>query len=146
MYSQTQLQTTFGINIVALDDGQPKILNLKDLLEAFVKFRREVVTRRTVYLLRKARERGHILEGLAVAISNIDEVITLIKNSASPADAKDGLMTRVGMPLKWRLILSVLVKMPAALKIWVLSLVCAMVTTIYRLRKLKQFSNCVCIV
>lgn len=94
LYSQTQLQTTFGVNVVALDDGQPKILNLKELLEAFVKFRREVVTRRTVYLLRKARERGHILEGLAVAISNIDEVITLIKNSASPADAKDGLMTR----------------------------------------------------
>jgi DNA gyrase subunit A len=94
LYSQTQLQTTFGVNIVALDDGQPKIMNLKDLLEAFVKFRREVVTRRTVYLLRKARERGHILEGLAVAISNIDEVISLIKNSASPAEAKDGLMTR----------------------------------------------------
>lgn len=94
LYSQTQLQTTFGVNIVALDDGQPKILNLKDLLEAFVKFRREVVTRRTVYLLRKARERGHILEGLAVAISNIDEVISLIKSSASPAEAKDGLMTR----------------------------------------------------
>jgi DNA gyrase subunit A len=94
LFTQTQLQTTFGVNIVALDDGQPKILNLKDLLEAFVKFRREVVTRRTVYLLRKARERGHILEGLAVAISNIDEVIALIKNSASPAEAKDGLMTR----------------------------------------------------
>jgi len=94
LFAQTQLQTTFGVNIVALDDGEPKILNLKELLEAFVKFRREVVTRRTVYLLRKARERGHILEGLAVAISNIDEVITLIKNSASPADAKDSLMAR----------------------------------------------------
>ncbi len=94
LYSQTQLQTTFGVNIVALDDGQPKILNLKQLLEAFVKHRREVVTRRTVYLLRKARERGHILEGLAVAISNIDEVIALIKNSASPAEAKDSLMGR----------------------------------------------------
>lgn len=94
LFAQTQLQTTFGVNIVALDDGQPKILNLKQLLEAFVKHRREVVTRRTVYLLRKARERGHILEGLAVAISNIDEVIALIKNSASPADAKDGLMGR----------------------------------------------------
>jgi len=94
LYSQTQLQTTFGVNIVALDDGQPKILNLKQLLEAFVKHRREVVTRRTVYLLRKARERGHILEGLAVAISNIDEVIALIKNSASPSEAKDSLMGR----------------------------------------------------
>ena len=94
LFSQTQLQTTFGVNIVALDDGQPKILNLKQLLEAFVKHRREVVTRRTVYLLRKARERGHILEGLAVAISNIDEVIALIKGSASPAEAKEGLMVR----------------------------------------------------
>jgi len=94
LYSQTQLQTTFGVNVVALDDGQPKILNLKQLLEAFVKHRREVVTRRTVYLLRKARERGHLLEGLAVAISNIDEVIALIKNSASPAEAKDSLMGR----------------------------------------------------
>lgn len=94
LYAQTQLQTTFGVNIVALDDGQPRILNLKELLEAFIKHRREVVTRRTVYLLRKARERGHILEGLAVAISNIDEVIALIKNSASPSDAKEGLMAR----------------------------------------------------
>ncbi len=94
LFSQTQLQTTFGVNIVALDDGQPKILNLKDLLEAFVRFRREVVTRRTVYLLRKARERGHMLEGLAVAIANIDQVIELIKRSTTPADAKDGLMAR----------------------------------------------------
>jgi DNA gyrase subunit A len=93
LFSQTQLQTTFGVNIVALDDGQPKILNLKQLLEAFVRHRREVVTRRTVYLLRKARERGHILEGLAVAIANIDRVIELIKSSSTPADAKDGLMT-----------------------------------------------------
>lgn len=94
LYLQTQLQTTFGVNIVALDDGQPKILNLKELLEAFVKHRREVVTRRTVYLLRKARERGHLLEGLAVAIASIDEVIALIKNSATPTEAKDGLMGR----------------------------------------------------
>jgi len=94
LFAQTQLQTSFGVNVVALDEGQPKILNLKQLLEAFVKHRREVVTRRTVYLLRKARERGHILEGLAISIANIDEVITLIKNSPTPADAKDGLMTR----------------------------------------------------
>lgn len=94
LFSQTQLQTTFGVNIVALEDGQPKILNLKQLLEAFIRHRREVVTRRTVYLLRKARERGHILEGWAVAISNIDEVISLIKQSASPAEAKEGLMAR----------------------------------------------------
>ena len=100
LYAQTQLQSVFGINVVALVDGQPKVLNLKELLEHFVKHRREVVTRRTVYLLRKARERGHVLEGLAVAIANIDEVITVIKNSASPADAKEALLGRswpVGM-------------------------------------------------
>ncbi len=94
LYAQTQLQNVFGINIVALVDGQPKILNLKQLLEAFVRHRREVVTRRTVYLLRKARERGHILEGLAVAIANIDEVIELIKSSPSPAEAKESLVVR----------------------------------------------------
>lgn len=94
LYSQTQLQTVFGINVVALVDNQPKILNLKQLLEYFILHRREVVTRRTVYLLRKARERGHILEGLAVAIANIDPVIELIKTSPSPAEAKEGLIAR----------------------------------------------------
>ncbi|GAB3099049.1 DNA gyrase subunit A [Aestuariicella hydrocarbonica] len=98
LYAQTQLQSVFGINVVALVDGQPKLLNLKELLIHFVRHRREVVTRRTVYLLRKARERGHILEGLAVAISNIDPVIEMIKNSASPADAKDALIAR-GWPV-----------------------------------------------
>ena len=94
LYAQTQMQAVFGINTVALVDGQPRTLNLKQLLEAFVKHRREVVTRRTLYLLRKARERGHILEGLAVAISNIDPVIELIKASQTPADAKEALLTR----------------------------------------------------
>jgi len=94
LYAQTQMQNVFGINVVALVDGQPKILNLKELLEHFVKHRREVVTRRTIYLLRKARERGHVLEGLAVAIANIDEVIELIKNSATPADAREALLSR----------------------------------------------------
>ena len=94
LYAQTQLETVFGINTVALVDGQPKVLNLKELLENFVRHRREVVTRRTVYLLRKARERGHILEGLAVAIANIDEVIELIKSSPSPAEAKEALVSR----------------------------------------------------
>ena len=92
LYSQTQLQAVFGINVVALVDGQPKILNLKQMLEYFILHRREVVTRRTVYLLRKARERGHILEGLAVAIANIDPVIALIKSSGSPAEAKEALL------------------------------------------------------
>ncbi|MBX2807037.1 MAG: DNA gyrase subunit A [Cellvibrionaceae bacterium] len=94
LYAQTQLETVFGINIVALVDGQPKILNLKQLLDYFVRHRREVVTRRTAYLLRKARERGHILEGLAVAIANIDEVIALIKQSTSPAVAKEALLAK----------------------------------------------------
>ena len=82
LYKQTQLQDTFGMNMVALVDGQPRVLNLKQMLEAFISHRREVVTRRTVFELRKARERGHILEGLAVALSNVDEVIELIKKRA----------------------------------------------------------------
>jgi len=98
LYAQTQLENVFGINIVALVDGQPKLLNLKDLLEHFVRHRREVVTRRTVYLLRKARERGHILEGLAVAISNIDEMIELIKSSDTTAEAKEKLSAKSWQP------------------------------------------------
>ena len=94
LYAQTQLETVFGINIVALVDGQPKILNLKQLIEAFIRHRREVVTRRTLYLLRQARERGHVLEGLAVAIANIDAVIELIKASPSAAEAREALIAR----------------------------------------------------
>ncbi len=92
LFAQTQLQGVFGINTVALVDGQPKTLNLKQLLEAFVKHRREVVTRRTIYDLRKARERGHILEGLALALANIDPVIELIKASPNAAEAKEKLV------------------------------------------------------
>jgi DNA gyrase subunit A len=98
LFALTQLQSVFGINMVALADGQPKLMNLKDTIEAFVRHRREVVTRRTVFELRKARERGHILEGLAVALANIDPVIDLIKTSPSPADAKDRLMLQVWEP------------------------------------------------
>jgi len=98
LYKQTPMESVFGVNMVALQDGQPKLLNLKELLEAFLRHRREVVTRRTVYELRKARERGHILEGLAIALANIDEVIALIKASPSPADAKAGLMARAWGP------------------------------------------------
>src|SRR6267378_3188943 len=94
LYKQTQLQDTFGINMVALVDGQPRVLSVKELIEAFISHRREVVTRRTVFQLRKARERGHVLEGLAVALSNVDEVIELIKQAPSPAEAKRGLMGR----------------------------------------------------
>ena len=95
LYSQTALEQVFGINMVALVDGQPRTLNLREMIDAFLKHRREVVTRRTIYLLRKARERGHILEGLAVAISNIDPVIALIKASPSPAEAKEALVSQV---------------------------------------------------
>lgn len=94
LYTQTQLQSVFGINVVALVDGQPKILNLKEMLEAFVRHRREVVTRRTVFELRKARERGHVVEGLAVALANIDPIIELIKKSPSPAEAKEKLIAQ----------------------------------------------------
>ena len=94
LYKNTQLQDTFGINMVALVDGQPRLLNIKQMLEEFLLHRREVVTRRTVYELRKARERSHTLEGLAVAIANVDEMIELIKASPTPPIAKEGLMSR----------------------------------------------------
>ena len=94
LYTHTQMQNVFGINMVALVNGQPKTLNLKEILAAFIDHRREVVTRRTVFELRKARERAHILEGLAIALANIDPVIELIKQSASPAEAKQGLISR----------------------------------------------------
>ena len=94
LFQQTQLQTVFGINTVALIDNQPRIFNLKELLEEFVKHRREVVTRRTIFNLRKARARAHILEGLAIALSNIDEMIELIKQSSTPAIAKHALLER----------------------------------------------------
>jgi DNA gyrase subunit A len=98
LYAQTSMQSVFGINMVALVDGQPKILNLKEILEAFIRHRREVVTRRTVYLLRKARERGHILEGLAIALCNIDPVIAMIKASPSSAEAKEKLLAQPWEP------------------------------------------------
>lgn len=94
LYKQTQLQDTFGMNMVALLDGQPRLLNLKQMLEAFLRHRREVVTRRTVFELRKARERGHVLEGLAVALANVDEMIALIKAAPTPPEAKKELMAR----------------------------------------------------
>ena len=95
LYKETQLQDTFGMNMVALLDGQPLVLNLKQMLEAFLNHRREVVTRRTAFELKKARERGHLLEGLAVALSNVDAVIALIKSASTPAVAKQMIMTKV---------------------------------------------------
>jgi DNA gyrase subunit A len=94
LYKDTQLQDSFGINMVAIVDGQPRLLNLKQVIDAFLRHRREVVTRRTLFELRKARERGHILEGLAVALSNVDEIIALIKAAPTPADAKREIMAR----------------------------------------------------
>ena len=95
LYKQTQLQDTFGINMVALINGQPKLCNLKDLIAVFLSHRREVVTRRTVFTLRKARERGHVLEGLAVALANIDDFIAIIRNAPTPPVAKAELMVRM---------------------------------------------------
>ena len=92
LYKETQMQDTFGMNMVALLDGQPQLLNLKQILDAFLRHRREIVTRRTIFELKKARDRGHLLEGLAVAISNIDPVIEMIRSSATPAEAKDRLI------------------------------------------------------
>lgn len=94
LYKETQMQDTFGMNMVALIDGQPRLLNLRQILDAFLRHRREIVTRRTVFELKKARERGHILEGLAVALSNVDEIIALIKSSPTPPVAKEALMAR----------------------------------------------------
>ncbi len=94
LYKDTQMQDSFGINMVAIVDGQPRLLNLKQVMDAFLRHRREVVTRRTIFELRKARERGHVLEGLAVALSNVDEIIALIKAAPAPADAKRELMAR----------------------------------------------------
>ena len=98
LYQHTQLQTVFGINMVALVDGRPRLLNLKECLEAFIRHRRDVVTRRTVFELRKARQRAHVLEGLAVALANIDEVIALIKGSANRIEARQALMDRLWEP------------------------------------------------
>ena len=98
LYKQTPMQSVFGINMVALHEGQPKLMNLKQVLEAFLAHRREVVTRRTIFDLRKARDRAHVLEGQTVALANIDEVIALIKASPSPAEAKTGLMERAWAP------------------------------------------------
>ncbi|MBE0505644.1 MAG: DNA gyrase subunit A [Marinospirillum sp.] len=98
LFTQTSLQNVFGINMVALRDGQPMLLNLKQMLEAFIRHRQEVVTRRTVFELRKAKERGHILEGLAIALANIDPIIERIKASPSPAEAKEGLLAQEWAP------------------------------------------------
>ncbi len=98
LYQQTQMESVFGINMVALVDGRPKLMNLKEMLEAFLRHRREVVTRRTIFELRKARARAHILEGLTVALANIDEMIELIKTSANPQEAKERMLAKTWEP------------------------------------------------
>jgi len=98
LYAQTPMETVFGINMVALQDGQPKLMSLKEMLEAFIRHRREIVTRRTIFDLAKARDRAHILEGLAVALANIDEVIALIKAAPSPTEARTALLARDWAP------------------------------------------------
>ena len=98
LYAQTPMETVFGINMVALQDGQPKLMSLKEILEAFIRHRREIITRRTIFDLAKARDRAHILEGLAVALTNIDEIIALIKAAASPTEARVGLLARPWAP------------------------------------------------
>ena len=98
LYSQTSMENVFGINLVALDEGQPRLLNLKQILQAFIRHRREVVTRRTIYELRKARERAHVLEGLGIALANIDAVIELIKQSANPTEARLKLLGQTWQP------------------------------------------------
>ena len=98
LYAQTQMQSVFGINIVALVDDQPKILNLKEVLEAFIRHRQEIVTRRTLYLMRKARDRAHSLEGFAVALANIDEIIQIIKKSSTASEARETLVSKTWSP------------------------------------------------
>lgn len=98
LYQQTQMESVFGINMVALVDGRPQLLNLKQILQAFIRHRREVVTRRTIFELRKARARAHVLEGLTVALANIDEMIHLIKTSPSPQEAKERLLAKTWAP------------------------------------------------
>ncbi len=98
LYAQTPMETVFGINMVALQDGQPKLMSLKEMLDAFIRHRREIITRRTIFDLAKARDRAHILEGLAVALTNIDDIIALIKAAASPAEARTGLLARPWPP------------------------------------------------
>ncbi len=102
LYRFSQLQSTFGVNNVALTGGRPELLNLKDLIQAFVAFREEVVTRRTKFLLNKSRDRAHILVGLAIAVANIDEVIALIRRSKDAGEAREALMAGPGRPRTWR--------------------------------------------
>jgi DNA gyrase subunit A len=141
LYQHTAMQNVFGINMVALDHGQPKLLNLKQIIEAFLRHRREVVTRRTLFDLRKSRERAHVLEGLAVALENIDKVIALIKAAKNPADAKEALMRETWKASCW----SAVIPRCRARKIWTQFTVSARTGTACPTRRPKPFSiyNCI---
>jgi DNA gyrase subunit A len=144
LYKQTQLQDTFGMNMVALVDGQPRLLNLKQMLECFLWHRREVLTRRTVFELRKARERAHIQEGLAVALDNVDEIIALIKASPTPADARRGLMARLWTSPTVAEMLARASLDATRPEGWALSSGCRRTATCCRKRRRRRSSNCAC--
>jgi len=139
LFAQTQLQSVFGINVVALVDGQPKILNLQQLIHHFLRHRREVVTRRTIYLLKKARERAHTLEGFAIALANIDEIITLIKQSPTATEAREALIARGWNP-------GSVIQMRPARNGSKISMVSATASTTCPQSKPKIFSSYVCTV
>ena len=144
LYSQTQMQNVFGINMVALDSGQPKLFNLKGILECFIQHRREVVTRRSLFELRKARDRAHILEGLAVALANLDPVIALIREAQTPAQAKERLLEQV-----WQLgEVAVCLRVPVVMTLraeWLSPVWCSD-DALYRLttQQHRQFWICAC--
>ena len=146
LYKETQMQDTFGMNMVALLDGQPRLLNLKQMLDAFLRHRREVVTRRSAFELKKARERGHVLEGLAVALSNVDEVIALIKAAPTPAAAKDGLMSRVWRSQWWSTCWPALrsTRRPTGPRTWRRNTAYLPMATACRMRKRRRYWNCAC--
>ena len=141
LYKQTQLQDSFGMNMVALIDGQPKLLNLKEILDAFLRHRREVITRRTVYDLKKARDRGHVLEGLAVALENVDEMIKIIKSAKTPPEAKIELMKQTW---KSTVVESMLQKTSTGLskqKVYLINLGSQKKVTSFPITRLKRYSN-----
>ena len=142
LYRHTQMQTVFGINTVALIDGQPRTLNLRELLDCFLRHRREVVTRRTLFELRKARDRAHILEGLAVALASIDPIIELIKASPTPNDARDALLARDWAPGVVRVMLERAGSASRARSILARNLGCVTIAIICLSARPKKFSKC----
>ena len=149
LFQNTQLENSFSINMVCLDNGQPKLMNLKDIIAAFIRHRQEVVTRRTMYELRKARERGHILEGLTVALANIDAIIETIKTSANPAEARERLQAGEWAAggvaaLLEKQVLFLYVRTKLKVKIQSVHLVLMAMCIVYLRLKLTRSWNCVC--